>query len=252
MNTSFHKPLLRFAHLVLYAYLVGACLVGLFLLVRSVTALSPGQHDGLADGPGSTVTIRLDTSRPRQLTLLGDAITGFEDGASGRPEPSAYRIPTPYSSRLSGYELHPNRYQQLLRYPEPNPWKRLLLLQLGFTDTYLSFQLFAFLLISSLLLVLITRNVRRHGAFTSANARYIWWLGLLLIGSDAYQVFAYWLVRFVVPPFKAAGLAAPLNRYALLNNTLEYGGWVAGMMLLIIALVYRQGVKLHQEAELTV
>ena len=243
--------LLRIARVFLYSYLFAASLCVVFLGGRSLTALLSDNDRTGQSLPADLVTIKVRTARPHELTGAGDAIAGFTDGVAGRPEKSAYLSSAPFGKNTQ-HELLPDSYEKVLRYREPSGWKRLLLLNLGFTSDYLSLQLVAFLFISALLLVRILNSLRRFGPFTAANARRICWLGVLLIATDAYQGLAYWIARFVVPPFVEAGLVKPLNYYVVMNNNLDYGGWLAGVILLLIAAVYQRGVDIYQEAELTV
>ncbi len=77
-------------------------------------------------------------------------------------------------------------------------------------------------------------------------------LALLVLGAHFWEKAAYMLVRALVPTFRAPGLAETLNHYVRLNteNTLP-NVWV-GIGLVILALVYRRGVELSQEAELVI
>ena len=248
-------PFLQTMRRLLFVYLVGAGLtVGLFVLTslfRLLTDATP-----YSTKPADTVETTVDLHHPALFGPVRGFVTelksGFERGEQTAHAASPKQPPPPAASGKAGFQLVADQERQLLRYRETSSWKRLALLQLGviYDDMSLGFALY--LLLSGVLLYRIVRDVTPETPFTAANARRIRWLGLLLIAADAYQQLVYALLPLLVPSFREAGTGKLLSQYLVLTPRIEYGDWAIGLMLLIIAAVYRRGVDLTREAELTV
>jgi hypothetical protein len=94
-------------------------------------------------------------------------------------------------------------------------------------------------------------SVAKREVFTSANVRNVYWLGILFIVSSVAKMFlAVWLVR----RFAAfAALSLPQGGSSL--DTFFVGdasGIGIGLMILVLAGVFRQGLSLKEDSELTI
>lgn len=208
-------------------------------LVHSLAALTEGPE----------VRLSLYTRSPNVLTAVNDFKAGYE--AAGKNEPQ--RGPTGILPvTYTGFDLAIDARQPLLRYNEPNAWKRLALLQLGASDGFISLAWLIFFAVASWLLWLLLLDVTPETPFTLANARRLRGLGVLVLGLNLAQELGYLAVRGLVPAFRAPGLAEPLNHYVRLNTEHTLPGWEVGLMFLIIAAIYERGVQLSREAELVI
>ncbi|MGI4883426.1 MAG: DUF2975 domain-containing protein [Janthinobacterium lividum] len=198
------------------------------------------------------VRLALYTTTPNRFSAVHDINAGFEDGYHGRPHrPDRGPLPE-LRAGAEEFELAADPREPLLRYREPAAWKRVALLHLGAADSTLSLPWVLLLGAGSWLLWGLLRDVTPETPFTLANARRLGQLGLLVIGLNAAQELAYVLVRALVPAFTTAGLPETLNYYVRLNTENTLPGYATGVMLAIIAVVYRRGVALSQEAELVI
>lgn len=233
--------------LLLSRVVVGLLLFGAFIFsIQSIART----YDIATGGP--EVRLALSTFSPNFFPALRDTKAGFDDGWHGRPMRED-RGPLPaLQAATAGFELVADPREPLLRYREPTPWKRVALFYLGASDSLFSLPWLLFLNFGSYLLWRLLRDVTPATPFTFANARRLGQLALLVLGSFIWEKVAYILVRALVPTFRAPGLAETLNHYVSLNteNTLP-NVWV-GVGLTVIALVYRRGVELSQEAELVI
>ena len=233
--------------LLLSRVVVGMLLFGAF--VFSIQAI--GRTYDIATG-GPEVRLALNTFSPNLFPALHDAKAGFDEGWQGKPlREDRGPLPT-LQAATTGFELAANPREPLLRYPEPTPWKRVTLFYLGASDSLFSLPWLLFLAVGSWLLWRLLLDVTPDAPFTFANARRLSQLSLLVLGLSIWEKVAYYLVRALVPTFRAPGLTEILNHYVFLNteNTLP-NVWM-GIVLAIIAIVYRRGVALSQEAELVI
>lgn len=232
--------------------LLSRVFVGIFLFVAfgSLCRLVSKTYDAASGGP--EVRLVLYTTTPNLFSAAHDMNAGFEDGFAGRP-PRPERGPLPaLRAAAVGFELAADPHAPLLRYREPNAWKRVALVHLGAADGYLSLSWVILISAGSWLLWSLLRDVTPETPFTLANARRLRWLGLLIIGLHYAQKLEYVLVRGLVPAFHTPGLPETLNHYVRLNTENTLPGVWTGVMLAIIAVVYRRGVELSQEAELVI
>ncbi|WP_035564230.1 DUF2975 domain-containing protein [Hymenobacter sp. IS2118] len=233
--------------LLLSRVVVGLLLFGTF--VFSIQAI--GRTYDIATG-GSEVRLALNTFSPNLFPAIHDTKAGLDDGWHGRPL-RADRGPLPaLQVAAPDFELAANPREPLLRYREPTPWKRVALFHLGASDSLFSLPWLFFLSIGSCLLWRLLRDVTPATPFTFANARRLSNLALLVLGSYIWEQVAYVLVRALVPAFRAPGLAETLNHHVSLNTEHTLPSVWVGVGLTVIALVYRRGVELSQEAELVI
>lgn len=242
------RPVIFSSLLVLCRVVVGLCL--LFVVVFAFELL--GRTWTVAqDGPVE-VRLQLDTTAPNLFSAIHDFNAGAQDGFQGKPH-RPQRGPLP--ALLPGatdFVLAADPQMPLLRYNEPSPWKRVALLQLGASDNLLSLAWIVFLIIGSWQLWRLLIDVTPATPFTLASSRRLSRLALLVLGLNLTESLSYLALRALVPVFQAPGLAEPFSHYVRLNteNFLP-NSWV-GIMLAVIAIVYRRGVELSREAELTI
>ena len=213
---------------------------------------------------GSEIRVELDTSQPHKFFLLGvlsDARRGWHDGyaAGEHVKLDSIYVPrkkishvTQIGVRSAEFELIQESQVRWLRYTESNPWKRLGMYYLGASSRTLSLASVLYYLLGSWLLLRLLFDVTLSTPFTTANARRLRNLTLLVLGLFFAQELAYGALRGLMPVFRSPNLAEPLSHYVLLNseNTLPNLNFV--LVLAIIAVVYQRGVDIYQEAELTV
>ncbi len=239
MSYPYLSSVLRFTKALMWLTLVGAGFVTLTLCGRA--------YD-VANAP--EVRLKLDTSQPN----LGGFWYEMEAGLSGvclsRACEDWGSLPAPRPAAAS-FELAADPRTPLLRYREPSAWKRVGLLALGALDDSMSV---AGLLLAggSWLLLRLLQDVTPATPFTLANARRLRQLALLVFGLHLWSYLAYALVWLLLPPYRVAGLAAPLGHYVRLNTDELVPSVAVGFMLLIIAAVYQRGVELSREAELVI
>lgn len=106
--------------------------------------------------------------------------------------------------------------------------------------------------LGSWLLLQLLRDVTPATPFTSANARRLLHLALLVLMLNLWDYVARTVVLLLVPAFRIAELTVPLSHYVRLNADEVVPGFWVGFMLLIIAAVYQRGVELSHEAELVI
>ncbi|WP_139255096.1 DUF2975 domain-containing protein [Hymenobacter psychrophilus] len=209
--------------------------------------------------------LRLDTRKPHEFFLLGaldrktkrpatdtypaKQRTAFD--SLSRPRQQTVRMVSP-TNAIAPFQLVAETQVHWLQYTEPSPWKRLALYFLGATDYQISLLKFVYYALGSWLLYRMLREATAATPFTAANARRLRYLSLLVIGFFFSHHLAYWLVRECIPLLYAPGMAQPLSHYVLLNTDRDSPGAITIVVLSIIAFIYRRGVELHQEAELTV
>ena len=201
----------------------------------------------------SEVRLALDTTSPNLFPALHNFIGGFQDGFAGKPHrPERGPLPT-FRAGATGFEIVADPQSPLLRYEEPSVWKRLALLHLGASNNYLSLIWVIFFGMGSWLLRRLLQDVKPDTPFTLANAHRLRSLGLWILGPIYIgQALSYLALRALIPTFHAPGLAEPLSHYVRLNTEANLPGWEMGVMLLVIAAVYRHGVELSREAELVI
>ncbi|OGX84789.1 hypothetical protein BEN47_15745 [Hymenobacter lapidarius] len=235
--------LLHVCRLLVMLSRLGALVAALILVFKTV--------DVIAGKP--EVRLVLNTTTPNLFPALHDFVAGFYDGAAGkshRPE----RGPLPaLRAGTSGFEVAADPQAPLLRYEEPSPWKRLVLLYLGASDDYLSLAWVVFFGVVSWLLHRLLQDVKPSTPFTLANAHRLRILGLWILGPIYFgQALSYLALRALIPDFYTPNLAEPLSHYVRLNTEASLPGWEIGLMLLVIAAVYQRGVELSREAELVI
>lgn len=133
---------------------LGRPLVALFLFGASVAALLLLFKTVEATGGNPEVRLVMNTTSPNLFSALHGMKASFEDGQkadlSGGSAHRAERGPLP-ALRLgpAGFELVADPQAPLLRYAEPNPWKRLALLYLGASNDYQSLAWVLFLALAA-------------------------------------------------------------------------------------------------------
>ena len=232
--------------------LLSQVFVGMFLCVafNSLFQLVGKTYDAVSGGP--EVRLVLYTTTPNLFSTAHYMNAGFEDGFASRP-PRPERGPLPaLRAATTGFELAADPHAPLLRYREPSTCKRLALLYLGAADGHFSLSWIVLISVGSWLLWGLLRDVTPGTPFTHANARWLAQLALLVLLLSQAQHLAYLGLRALVPAFHAPGVAETLNQYVRLNTDDSLPSSWVGIMLAIIAAVYRCGVKLSQEAELVI
>ena len=238
----------RFSHLLLLSRLVvGLLLFSVFML--SIHLI--GQTWDVATG-GPEVRLALDATTPNLFSAAHSAKAGWEAGGNEKFQRAEWGPLPVMQVSPAGFELAANPYAPLLRYREPNAWKRLTLFYLGASDGLYSLPWLILLSVGGWLVWRLLLDVTPETPFTLANARRLGQLALLVLGLNLVQEAGYVLVRALVPAFHAPGFAETLNHYVRLSTENTLPGYATGIMLAIIAIVYRRGVELSQEAELVI
>ncbi|MCB2406958.1 DUF2975 domain-containing protein [Hymenobacter lucidus] len=187
----------------------------------------------------STASVTLQVQAPQQ----GQLGKPGRDSLMVSKQPNAYRLVS-LSERIR------------LKYIEQNRVKKLILELLGVINSTAagrdSLPLMVYSMLTGMLLYRILNEMQIESPFTEKNARRIRWLGLLMIGVDLYQYLARILLARLVPPVPMPGHNGSMAQYVLLDVGPEIGAWKFGLVLLVIAAVYKRGVIMAQEAELTV
>ena len=230
---------LRFAKVLTWFFVVMAGVLALTLCGRIADAAS-----------GPEVRLVLNTYRPNLFGAWHDTRQGFRDGQQGQAR--EMRGPLPALPATTRFALVADPHASLLRYHEPSPWKRVALQLLGALDDSMSVAGLFFLAYGSWLLLKVLQDVTPDTPFTLANAHRLRKLTLLVVGLNLWHYAAYLLVRALVPAYRVAQLAQPLNHYVRLNTDDLVPGFEVGFILFIIAAVYQRGVELSREAELVI
>lgn len=200
-------------------------------------------------GTDTEVRLYLDTQSPNLFSTVHAVNAGFEEGKS----PKAHQpLLKQQQANTTGFELAANPRTPVLRYQEPNPWKRLALLLLGASDNLFSLSWILFLGIGSWQLWRLLLDVTPATPFTLTNSRRLAKVAVLILSLNIAQHISYVAVRSLVPTFHASGLVEPLGHYVQLSTENTLPSTIVGIMLAIIAGVYRRGVELSQEAELVI
>lgn len=225
---------------------------GLNLLVT----LSKGlwAESEIRDAPVDLVTLRLNLARPYQYPLQ-DIVRGAQEGwrdGTASAQPGAVTNPTPQLP-TSTYELLPDTTQRLLRYREASWGRRASLYLLGAVPGTMSLATALVLAGIGWLVWLMVRTLRPTAPFSPENTRRIRLLGGLLLGWVVWQQVAHALLIFVVKlPAVALSTPLPVAHYVYLYDD----ALVPSLLLLngfgLLLILYRRGVALQQEAELTV
>lgn len=232
--------------------LVSRVFVGIFLFTAfgSLCQLVSKTYDVASGGP--EVRLVLFTTKPNLFPAAHDMNAGFEDGLAGRPRrPERGPLPA-LRAATTGFELAADPHAPLLRYREPSTYRRLALLYLGAADGYFSLSWVILISMGSWLLWGLLRDATPETPFTHANARRLAQLALLVLLLSQAQYLAYLGLRALVPASHAPGVAETLNHYVRLNTDDNLPSSWVGVMLAIIAAVYRCGVELSQEAKLVI
>ena len=240
MKTWFLSSSLKFIKVFMWLMLISAGTMALVLC---------GHAYDVANAP--EVRLRLDTARPNIAGFWYDIEAGFTGACPVQPCEERGLLPAPRPT-AANFELTADPHMPLLRYREPSPWKRVSLLALGALESDLSVPELLLLAGSSWLLLKLLQDVTPATPFTLANARRLRQLALLMFGLNLWDHLAYGLVWLLVPAYRVAGLAVPLNHYVRLSTDGVVPGLQVGFILLIIAAVYQRGVELSREAELVI
>ncbi|MBC8083526.1 MAG: DUF2975 domain-containing protein [Hymenobacter sp.] len=220
-----------------------AALFSIFALVVSTFLTADGDPE---------VRLMLDRDSPNVFSTFYEMKAGWAD-AKQPPVPPTKSQPLLVSGRDSAhFELTSRTHTPLLRYVERSAWKRVALLHLGALDGIMSLAWIMYFSLGSWLVTLLLLDVTPATPFTYGNARRLRSLGVLVLGLNILQGLGYVVVRALVPAFRAPGLAEPLSHYVRLSTATMLPGWEVGVVLLIIAAVYRRGVELSREAELVI
>ncbi len=235
--------LLRISRLVMVVFVVGASAAALILIVKTVD-VATGKPE---------VRLALNTTTPNLFPAIHDFISGLSGGTAGKPHrPDRGPLPA-FRVATSGFEVVADPQAPLLRYKEANARKRLALLYLGASDSYMSLAWATFFGLSCWLLWRLLQDVKPTTPFTLTNAHRLRMLGLWIIGPIYLgQQFSYLALRALIPDLRTPDLAEPLSHYVRLNTESSLPGREIGLMLLVIAAVYQRGVELSQEAELVI
>lgn len=243
MPSVLFSSLLFFCRVVVGLCLLCAVMFSFQLLGRTWTVAQ--------DGP-TEVRLQLDVMTPNLFSALYDMKAGWQDGSNNKPH-RPQRGPLPaLMPEATSFVLAADQQMPLLRYNEPNPWKRVALLHLGASDNLFSLALVVFLSVGSWQMWCLLIDVTPATPFTRANGQRLSKLALLVLGLNLTESLSYLALRGIIPVFNAPGLAEPLSHYVRLSteNSLP-NPWV-GIILAVIAVVYRRGVELSREAELTI
>ncbi|MDU0369470.1 DUF2975 domain-containing protein [Hymenobacter endophyticus] len=252
MRSKFSFRFLRFTRVVVFLFLVGTA-VNLFMSGYDTGYVAA--HSRLK--PADTIMLQLDRNHPTRYPFDG-AVRAFQNGwnyerwqnrAISRPvffSPDSVQA----SFNSQGFDVVVQRNRQVLRYQEPSFGKRLALLWLGASSTTMSVVEALIMFGLALLLWQLLRDVTPATPFTLANARRLRTMMLLVVSWEIWQMLAHMLLLRLVPNFVADG--GTLVQYVVLHGDGHTPGALGIIMLTVIALVYRRGVELQQEAELTV
>jgi Protein of unknown function (DUF2975) len=232
--------LLRISRPLVLFFMIGAATSAFVLIMKTARSTSDTE-----------VRIALNLVSPNLFTFAHDVRAGFEDGRAGKHYPERSPL-SPFNSGPAAFKLDADPQQPLLRYQEPSYGKRILLLYAGASDEYMSLAWVIFFVAGSWLLWLMLLDVTPTTPFTFANAKRLRNLGLLILFLDFGQEITYLALRFIVPNFQMQGVEEPLSHYVRLNTESTLPGWEIGLALLIVAAIYKRGVHLLEEAELTV
>ena len=226
---------------VLVALFIATVLLGAFALFIQSAKVAAGKPE---------VRLTLNTIRPNLFPAFNELVAdlkGIKPHHSGR-----ITLPA-LSTRATGFNVTADSKALLLRYEEPSAWKRVALLHLGASNSYLSLAWVLFFGVCSWLLHKLLQDVKLGTPFTLANAHRLRNLGLLIIGPIYFgDSFSYFALRALIPNFYTPELAEPLSHYVRLNTAANLPGLEIGLMLLAIAAMYQRGVQLSQEAELVI
>jgi Protein of unknown function (DUF2975) len=243
---------LRFTRVVVFLFLLGT-VVNLFMSGYDTGYVAA--HSRLK--PADTIMLQLDRNHPTRYPL--DAVVraarngwNYERWQNRNISRPVFFSPDSVQASFNkeGYDVVVERNRQVLRYQEPSFGKRLALLWLGASPTTMSVVQAVIVFGLALLLWQLLRDVTPATPFTLANARRLRTMMLLVVGWELWQMLAHVLLLRLVPDFVADGM--PLVDYVVLHGDNHTPGTLGIIMLIVIALVYRRGVALQQEAELTV
>lgn len=96
-------------------------------------------------------------------------------------------------------------------------------------------------------------SLREAGPFTSANARRMRWIALLVIGLGVAKWLFTWIYyRLLASKVVLAGIEAQMDKLSPLTFGIPGDYITEGILLLLLAEVFRQGVVLQDEQRLTV
>ena len=242
MPAPSRKILLLFSRVI-----VVFCLFMTFVFACQLLGLT---YDALTED--SEVQLNLDTTWPNSFAVFYSGKAGFEDAKHNQPNRMRQSLLPPMLHNAAGFELAADPHKPVLRYKEPNAWKRLALLHLGASDKMFSLSWILFLGIGSWQLWRLLLDVTPATPFTRANSRRLARLALLVLSLSIVQTISYLAIRSLVPTLYSPDLVEPLSHYVSLNTEYTLPGTWVGVMLAVIAAVYRRGVELSQEAELVI
>lgn len=160
---------------------------------------------------------------------------------------------SPHDFKADDFALTAFPETLVVRYNEQNPLKRVALFFLGASEhDVLSLAAVLYFTVGSWLLLKLLVDVKIETPFTLVNAQRLRKLALLVLLLHLAKYPARLAVEALVPAFHAPGIIEPLGHYVRLNTETTLPGAEVGIMLAVIAAVYKRGVELSQEAELTI
>ncbi|MVT43536.1 DUF2975 domain-containing protein [Chitinophaga oryziterrae] len=156
----------------------------------------------------------------------------FDVMSFGHLNPST-QFPYRYSEgKLAALRQPPDHYQLLVGHRSP----------IGYYDYFLSILLTGAVLYGMWELRSIFRSISIKEPFAASNARRIRNIGLLLIGVDIVKIINYIIFDFMANKyFSGAELLIQIGN----------GIWV-GSLLLALSVVYRRGVEIYSDNQLTI
>ena len=96
-------------------------------------------------------------------------------------------------------------------------------------------------------------SLRDESPFTRANALRMRWVALLIIGLGVAKWLFTWIYyRLLASKVVLAGIEAHMESLNPLTFGMQWDYWTTGILLLLLAEVFRQGVALQDEQRLTV
>lgn len=96
-------------------------------------------------------------------------------------------------------------------------------------------------------------TLKAEGPFTGENARRLRWIAILIIGLGlAERLFTWIHYRLLVSKVELAGIKMHMSRLSDLTFGMPWDFLTAGILVLLLAEVFRMGVEMQDEQKLTV
>jgi len=157
---------------------------------------------------------------------------GFDVMSFG-PTDQILQFPYMYSEgKLAALRQQPNRYQLFVPFRSP----------IGYYDYFLSMLLFAAVVFGMWQLRSIFRSISIKEPFAAANAGRIRNIGLLLIGADIVKIINYFIFD---------SMAKKYFWGTELITQIGNDFWI-GSLLLALSVIYRRGVEIYSDNQLTI